>query len=355
MAFRGSEPTLADLDLFVTVLDVGSLSWAAAAHGISQPAVSGRLRGLERRLGVQLLDRSSAGSTPTAEGLAVAVWAKDVLQAVDGLMNGVEALHATTDGLRVIASYTIAEHLLPRWLSEFHRANPHVGAELRVANSTTVERAVREGSADIGFVESPQELGDLNTLDVATDELVIVAAPDHRWATLRRPLSVRSLAAAALVVRESGSGTRETLDLLFGRHRLRSAPPALELGSTVAVKSAVLAGVGAAVLSRLAVEPELADGRLVAVDLEGEPIVRTLRAVWSRASRSRRRAPSPSSSSSGSPSPVVGRGQLGGNVRCGSVTSVSRGQSGGTTWRPSSWIASTRSTRTAFTPSTTSA
>ncbi|MET0326199.1 MAG: LysR family transcriptional regulator [Ilumatobacteraceae bacterium] len=283
MAWGASAPTLVDLDLFVTVLDVGSLSRAAAVHHISQPAASGRLRGLERRLGVQLLDRRSSGSTPTAEGLAVAVWARDVLVALGVLMDGVDALHTGTDRLRVIASYTIAEHLLPRWLSVFHRANPNVGTELRVANSATVADALRAGTADVGFVEGPQQLGDLNTLDVAVDELVIVAAPDHPWSRRRRPLSMRSLAAAALVVRESGSGTRETLDLVFGRHGLRGAPPALELGSTVAVKSAVLAGVGPAVLSRLAVEAELADGRLVAVDLEGEPMVRTLRAVWSRA------------------------------------------------------------------------
>jgi DNA-binding transcriptional LysR family regulator len=283
MALRGTEPSLIDLDLFVTVLDVGSLSRAAAVHGISQPAASARLRGLERRLGVQLLERTSAGSTPTAEGLAVGEWAGGVLAAVQALMSGVSALHVSTDELRVIASYTIAEHLLPRWLSVFHREHPEVGTELRVANSAAVERAVHEGTADVGFVENPQPIDDLHTLAVATDELIVVVAPDHVWARRRRPLPVAALAGTPLVVRETGSGTRETLDELLGRHGLRAEPPALELGSTVAVKSAVLAGVGPAVLSRLAVDHELADGRLVAVELAAAPIERVLRAVWPRA------------------------------------------------------------------------
>lgn len=282
MPLRGSEPTLADLDLFATVLDVGSVSQAASVHGISQPAASNRLRTLERRLGVQLLERTTSGSVPTAAGLAVAELATDVLVAVKALMAGVEALHTRSDTLRVIASYTVAEHLVPRWLSVFHRAHPHVGTELRVANSTAVERAIRDSEADIGFVENPQEIIGLHTLDVATDELVVVVGADHPWTKRRRPLPIRALAETPLVVRESGSGTRDTLAQALGHHGLTAAPPALELGSTVAVKSAVLAGAGPAVISRLAVEHELADGRLVAVALDGERIERTLRAVWSR-------------------------------------------------------------------------
>lgn len=277
-----SAPSFADLELFIAVLDTGSLSRAASVQGISQPAASARLRGLERRLGVQLLERTTAGSRPTAAGLSVGEWATDVLGAMGRLMSGVGALHADTEQLRVIASYTIAEHLLPRWLSEFHRAHPEFGTELRVANSSVVEREVRGGNADVGFVEGPQRLDDLHTHDVAHDELVVVVAPDHPWVRRRSPVTVRTLAATPLVVRETGSGTRETLDLLLGHLGLPPSPPALELGSTVAVKSAVIAGVGPAVISRLAVEGELASGGLVAIAVDGVDIARTLRAVWSR-------------------------------------------------------------------------
>ena len=283
MPSSATAPSFADLELFVAVLDTGSLSRAAAVQGVSQPAASARLRGLERRLGVQLLERTTAGSRPTAAGLTVAEWAADVLAAMGRLMSGVGALHVEAEQLRVVASYTIAEHLMPRWLSEFHRAHPEVGTELRVANSTTVARDVRDGTADVGFVEGPERFGDLHTLDIAHDELVVVVAPDHPWTRRRTPLTVRHLAATPLVVRETGSGTRETLDLVLGQHGEQAVAPALELGSTVAVKSAVAAGVGPAVISRLAVEGELAMGRLVAVDLAAVAIARTLRAVWSRA------------------------------------------------------------------------
>ena len=138
-------------------------------------------------------------------------------------MDGVGALHADTEQLRVIASYTIAEHLLPRWLSEFHRAQPDVGTELRVANSTTVEREVRDGTADVGFVEGPQRA-----------RRPAHPRGRHRRARRRRrarpPVGPAPPPAARarrwrrppLVVRETGSGTRETLDLVLGRHGLRA-------------------------------------------------------------------------------------------------------------------------------------
>jgi DNA-binding transcriptional LysR family regulator len=283
MAWTPSTPTVGELELFATVLDTGSLSQAAAVHGISQPAASARIRGLERRLGVQLVDRSTAGSTPTAAGLSVGAWTAAVLDALATLRDGVAALHTEVEQLRVIASYTVAEHLLPGWLATFHRDHPAIGTELRVANSAVVEREVRAGAADVGFLEGPQRLADLHTMEVARDELVVVVPPDHPWARRRRPVALRALATTPLVVRETGSGTRETLDLLLGRHGLTPVAPALELGSTVAVKSAVLAGSGPAVLSRLAVEGELATGRLIIVDLDAETMTRSLRAVWSRA------------------------------------------------------------------------
>src|SRR5918993_4931522 len=187
MPWTSTAPSFADLELFVAVLDTGSLSRAATVQGISQPAASARLRGLERRLGVQLLDRTTAGSTPTAAGLGVAELASDVLASMSRLLDGVGALHADAEQLRVIASYTTAEHLLPRWLSEFHRAHPDVGTELRVANSTVVEREVRDGRADVGFVEGPQRVSDLHSLDVARDELIVVVAPEHPWSRRRSP------------------------------------------------------------------------------------------------------------------------------------------------------------------------
>ena len=160
MAPDGPRRRSADLELFVAVLDTGSLSQAAARHGISQPAASARLRGLERRLGVQLLERSSAGSTPTAAGLSVAdAGRRRARRRWPGSSTASAALHAVGEQLRVVASYTIAEHLLPGWLSTFHRGHPtsapSCGSPTRRSSRTRCAPAVPTSASSRARSSSP--------------------------------------------------------------------------------------------------------------------------------------------------------------------------------------------------------
>ena len=267
------------MDLFCTVVELGSLSRAAEAHGIAQPSASSRIRGLERQLGLRLLTRSTTGSVPTADGLLVAEWATTVVHAAQSLSGAVDALRARKGGhLRVAASYTIAEFLLPGWLAALRRTGAVV--ELDVMNSAKVLDVVRSGGADVGFVESPGDAKGLRSVDVADDELCAVVAPDHPWARRRGPLAARTLVATPLVLREAGSGTREALDVALSEAGYGPVIASIELGSTTAVKTAVIGGAGPAVLSRIAVEAELASGRLVAMPVVGLDLHRRLRAVW---------------------------------------------------------------------------
>lgn len=274
-------PELSSLDLFCSVVELGSVSRAARAHGISQPSASARVRNLERQLGMELLHRRSGGSAPTADGLIVAGWAAAVVAAANDLAVGAEALRSRRRGhLRLVASFTVAEFLVPGWLAALQRASPGVGAELEVVNSTRVLEAVRAGRADLGFIESPGGTAGLAYRDVGGDELVLVVAPDHAWARRRRPLRPVELAGTALLTRETGSGTRDALEVALAAHGLRPAQPALELGSTAAVRAAVLGGSGPAVLSNLAVEADLLAGRLVAVPVADLDLARRFRVVW---------------------------------------------------------------------------
>jgi DNA-binding transcriptional LysR family regulator len=274
-------PPLESLDLFCSVVQLGSLSRAAELHGVAQPSASARIRQLERQLGVTLLTRSPSGSLPTATGSLVANWAAQLLTAAGELSAGVAALKNESPGrLVVAASFTIAEYLLPTWLGALHRKHPGMAVELEVVNSTGVLRRVREGSAHLGFIESPGSTGGLSSQQVGADELVVVAAPAHAWARRRRPLTARALTTTPLVLREVGSGTRDALVSALATAGLGPPVAALELGSTAAVKAAVEAGAGPAVLSRLAVHAELGAGRLVKVDVTGLHLQRNLRAVW---------------------------------------------------------------------------
>jgi DNA-binding transcriptional LysR family regulator len=266
----------------------GSIAAAAAVLGVSQQALSARMRTLERATSLALLARSPGGSHLTEQGRLVVGWADDVLDAADRLAAGLRSIRSgVSQRLAIAASQTIAEHLVPHWLVELRaieQANadhPPTVVELTVANSTRVVELVRDVKVRLGFIETPHLPGDLMTAHLREDEMLVVTAPGHPWARRRTPLPLAELAATPLVMREAGSGTRDTLT----GHLDAQRPPltariAMELGTSAAVRSAIAEGVGPGVLSRLAVRDDLVLGRLVAVEVEGPPLIRRLTAVW---------------------------------------------------------------------------
>ena len=274
-------PDLDSLRLLVLVDDLGSIGQAAGALGIAQPSASKRLSTLERGLGLSLVDRSRRGSALTPDGRVIAGWAHRVLAELDGLRTGAEALRTQREAhLRVAASMTLAEHFVPGWIGEVKRTGPDTHVGLEVVNSEQVADLVRSGRVDLGFVESPGPWPGLATRRVAADHLVVVVPAGHAWARRRRPLTAAELAATPLVVREPGSGTRETVDAALRRAGAGPVIPLLELGSASAVRNAVMSGAGPAVISTLDVVREVAGRRLVPVPVDGVDLRRTLRAVW---------------------------------------------------------------------------
>jgi DNA-binding transcriptional LysR family regulator len=298
----------------------GSIAAAAAVLGVSQQALSARMRSLERAMRITLLARTPAGSHLTEQGRLIVGWAEDVLDAADRLEAGLRSIRSgVSHRLAIAASQTIAEHLVPHWLVELRSIEqnsaerngaaqdtpeqhgpgqgsagrdgsagtdqdagyPPTVVELTVANSTGVLELVRSGKVGLGFIETPHLPADLVTAPLRDDEMLVVTAPSHPWARRRRPLPLAEVAATPLVMREAGSGTRDTLT----DHLAAQVPPlhariAMELGTSAAVRSAIAAGVGPGVLSRLAVRDDLVLGRLVAVEVAGPPLTRQLTAVW---------------------------------------------------------------------------
>ncbi|WP_432839728.1 LysR family transcriptional regulator [Dactylosporangium sp. CA-092794] len=272
---------LTSFDLLLSVVRTGSVGAAAAAHGMSQPAASARLRQLERRLGVTLLHRSPRGSTLTEAGALVADWARVAVDAAAALAAGAAALRGTAESrLAVAASQTVAEYLLPAWLVALRRTSPELAVTLRAGNSAQVAAAVLAGRAGLGFIEGPDLPTGLHAEAVAEDRLVVLVPPGHPWTRRRRGITPAELSGTPLVAREAESGTRRALEAALREHGHTPAAPMLELSSTTAIKQAVAAGSGPAVLSSLAVTGELGTGALVAVPVAGLPLRRTLRMVW---------------------------------------------------------------------------
>jgi len=282
----------------------GSIAAAATWLGVSQQALSARMRTLERAVDLTLLARTPTGSHLTEQGRLVLGWAEDVLDAADRLEAGLRSIRSgVSHRLAIAASQTIAEHLVPHWLVELRaieqaspeqastgQASPEQAStgrvpptvvELTVANSALVIELVRDVKVHLGFIETPHLPADLVTAHLREDEMLVVTAPGHPWAHRRQPLSLAEIAATPLVMREAGSGTRVALtDHLAAQLPPLSARTAMELGTSAAVRSAIAEGVGPGVLSRLAVRDDLVLGRLAAIEIAGPPLRRQLTAIW---------------------------------------------------------------------------
>ncbi|CAM4302224.1 HTH lysR-type domain-containing protein [Nocardia ninae] len=243
MTLPPGTPDLEVLDLLVSVAELGSLGAAARRHGISQPAAGMRISTLERRLRLRLLDRGHTGSALTDAGHTLIELSRPVLAAAATLADGIAALHHTArPSLHIAASKTIADHRIPHWLSALRKIRPELAVALEVANSQQVTAAVRERDTELGFVEGPHSPPGLGSRVLVADDLVVVVAPTHPWATRRRAVTLRELADTPLLWREKGSGTRDTVwqasrCMAHRRHRqpnsarpqrfspLRAAPP----------------------------------------------------------------------------------------------------------------------------------
>lgn len=273
-------PDLQALALFVAVVDEGGLGAGARRRGVHQPNASRTIARLEAQAGTALLERDPRGSRPTSAGLLYAAHARELLEAAEEFSSW---LRSGRDGeareLRVGASLTIAEHLMPAWLTELRRTSTPVRVDLEVLNSTHVLAGIHDGRLRLGFVETPHVPRGVHALTLAEDELVVVVAPDHPWARRTRPLGSAELASTPLVVREGGSGTRDAFEELLPA--AAGTAPVQELGSNAAVRIAVTSGAGPAVLSMLAVRADLEAGRLRRIRVDDVRLRRPLTAVWS--------------------------------------------------------------------------
>lgn len=266
-----------ELAAFAAAVEAGSVHGAADALHLTQSAVTKRIAALERRLAVRLLDRGRHGVRPSPAGRALYPHAK---HALDALTAAEMAVAGAGTAVRLAASHTIGEFLLPAWLGRYRaEAGGTDGAEVEIINSDGVLHAVREGRVDIGFIEAPADLTGLSAVVLEHDEVVAVVAAGHRWAK-RRSVRPSDLLTEPYLARETGSGTRQV-----ATHALRTAGvelrPSMQVASTESLKRAVAEG-GFTLISRLTIGAEETAGRLRALPVAGLDLRRELRAVRRR-------------------------------------------------------------------------
>src|SRR5262249_556001 len=196
MALSPHVPDLAALEVLLSVARTGSLNSAAREAGVSQQAVSARIRAMEAQTGIALGHRTPRGSRLTAEGAVIAECAARLLDVAAELAAEIAALrHGRRSRLRISASSTIAEQLLPAWLASFRAAAQRPGSGtpgpeivLTEGNTETVIVQVTGGTADIGFTEGLHQPAGLRSRVIGHDRLAVVVAPGHPWARRRSPV-----------------------------------------------------------------------------------------------------------------------------------------------------------------------
>jgi len=265
--------TLHRLELFLAVLDNGGVGRAAQACHISQPAVSEHLRGLEAHFGVGLVERHGRRVRPTAAARLLEPYAR---QAV-GLLRGAERAAAELRGLRsgaltVGASTTPGTYLLPAALGRFHAAHPTIVLSLQISDTGEIERSVAAGQVELGVIGEAPLLPGLAAERWVQDELVLIVPRGHAFAR-QRAVRATAIAEEPYIARAAGSSTRGVAERYLARLGV-TLTPAMELGSTEAIREAVAAGLGVALVSRHAVLAR--DRRIVAVRLAGPRWTRDL-------------------------------------------------------------------------------
>lgn len=268
--------TLRQLEVFAEVLKSGSTTQASVVLSLSQSAVSAALSDLESQLGVQLFDRIGKRLVVNEHGRLLYPKALALLEQSEEI----EQLFRRDNGaLRIYASSTIGNYLMPEMIARYRQDFPAIPLELYVGNTQDVVNAVSEFRVDLGLIEGPCHQPELITQPWQKDELVVFCAPGNPLLTSR--VSLQTLADAPWILREHGSGTREVLDHLL-LARLPHFHLVMELGNSEAIKHAVRHGMGISCLSRHVIAEQLAAGSLVEVPVPLAPLSRSLYLVHHR-------------------------------------------------------------------------
>jgi DNA-binding transcriptional LysR family regulator len=266
--------TLRQLESFLAVAREGSFSIAAQRLHLSQPTLTEHIQELEREVGTRLFARrwrqvvlSEAGRVLEPYVVTIMTTLKHATDAVtelDGLQHG---------SLMLGASTTPGIYVLPRIIGRFRATYPGIALSMQIANSRTIEERVRAAQLDVGVVGGHILGAREQCVAVGLDdELVLVVPPDHAWAK-RGSIAVAQIAEQPLLMRETGSATRQLTERALQEAGV-AYEVAMELDHTEAIKQAVMAGLGVSLVSRHAVQREIAAGHLASIRVRGLPLRR---------------------------------------------------------------------------------
>lgn len=260
------------LETFIKVMENGSFSAAATVLQVSQPAVSQQIRELERRLGAKLLERVGRTLAPTAAGVSLLGYARQIVEAAAQAGEAV-GMHASgvSGTVRIGTGGTACLHLLPPILASMRKRFPSLQVVVATGNTEDFVRRVEQNLLDMALVTLPVSSRALHVRPAVADSLVVIG-PRH-GAKLPKKTTAKALAEQAVILFEPGANIRQLIDGWFLANGIR-LQPAMELGSVEAIKEMVASGLGYAVIPSMALRK--ADERRLQVSKMQPPLAREL-------------------------------------------------------------------------------
>lgn len=267
------------LQVFVTVVEMGNFSRAAEKLLMTQPAVSQYIQSFERTMGIKLLERSNKFVRLNQAGEIVYHHAKEILGLYTKMHYLIDDLTNKTSGpLSIGSSYTFGEYVLPHIIAKMHGKYPLITPNIMIGNTEEIAKLVLGHQLDVGIIEGEFKDKNLTIEPFAEDSMYLVASPKHKLVQKNGEINISELDDEMWVVRENGSGTREVTEKMF---RLCEIIPKkkLEFGSTQLIKESVEAGLGISLLSYWAVRKECSMGSLNVLKVDQLPIRRKFSVV----------------------------------------------------------------------------
>ncbi|MCL6573838.1 MAG: LysR family transcriptional regulator [Bacillus sp. (in: Bacteria)] len=269
---------LEHLKVFFMAATKRNFTEAAKILNLSQSSVSLQIQHLEEQIHTTLFDRSTKKMDLTDSGKLLYNYAEQIIQLGNQAEKELALLSETIHGdLRLGASQTIGEYLLPYFLGNFIEQYPNVNLMMKIENSTQIIEKISSGEIDLGFIEAPFPHERLESIPFLEDELVIISSSAHSFPFLDgASIEPNHLFSLPIIMREKGSGTREVLEENLLKHSFDPGklPIVMELENTESIKSAVESGLGIAIISKTAIKKEIELGILKKTRINGIPLKR---------------------------------------------------------------------------------
>jgi DNA-binding transcriptional LysR family regulator len=269
--------TLQQMEVLITLVSESSFSRAAKKMYLSQPALTKNIGNMEACLGTHVVNRSSQGISLTTEGKIIYDYAQRIIKLRNEAKEKIHRLDENTGGDIYLGASTIpATYILPRALSHFIKKHPDICVHIQAADSEETINMVLDKEKEIGIIGKEPHNKKLIAQPLWQDQLILIIPPNHRWCK-KKAITIKELLAEPFVIRERGSATRDILEVCL-KDSYSVNPGQLnvcaEIGSSEAIKEAVIAGLGVSVISVHAVVRELTQKMLCTASLPGCAITR---------------------------------------------------------------------------------